>query len=125
MDEILTHERKRRWFVWGTAVTCTLSIPLIIGISNAFNGIAKEKATGLAAAAGGLAEGYLTFGVALAFAMPITAIFLLSRSFARGHGVRSLFSLVCIGWNALMLALAGLFLWLYLVYFPRAGAHPQ
>jgi hypothetical protein len=97
----------------------------LIGISNAFNGIAKEKATGLAAVAGGLAEGYLTFGVALAFAMPITAIFLLSRSFARGHGVRSLFSLVCIGWNALMLALAGLFLWLYLVYFPRAGAHPR
>ena len=125
MNDILIHERKRRWFVWGTVVTCTLSIPLIIGISNAFNGIAKEKATGLAAVAGGLAEGYLTFGVALAFAMPITAIFLLSRSFARGHGVRSFSSLVCIGWNALMLALAGLFLWLYLVYFPRAGAHPR
>jgi hypothetical protein len=125
MDDILTHERKRRWFVWGTVVTCTLSVPLIIGMSNAFNGIAKEKATGLAAVAGGLAEGYVTFGAVLAFAMPITAIFLLSRSFARGHGVRSLFSLVCICWNALMLALAGLFLWLYLVYLPRAGAHPR
>ena len=125
MDDILTHERKRKWFVWGTVVTCTLSIPLIVGVPNAFNGIAKEKATGLAAVAGGLAEGYLTFGVALAFAMPITAIFLLSRSFARGHGVRSLFSLVCICWNALMLALVGLFLWLDLVYLPRAGTHPR
>src|SRR6266567_699378 len=125
MDDILTHERKRRWFVWGTVVTCTLSIPLIIGISNAFRGISTEKATGLAAVAGGLAEGYVTFGVVLAFAMSITAIFLLSRSFARGHGVRSLFSLVCICWNALMLALAGLFLWLCLVYLPRAGAHPR
>src|SRR5439155_7766083 len=120
MDDILTHERKRRWFVWGTVVTCTLSIPLIIGMSNAFRGISTEKATGLAAVAGGLVEGYVTFGVVLAFAMPITAIFLLSRSFARGHGVRSLFSLVCICWNALMLALAGLFLWLCLVYLPRA-----
>ena len=125
MDDILTHERKRRWFVWGTVVTCTLSIPLIIGMSNAFRGISTEKATGLAAVAGGLAEAYVTFGAVLAFAMPITAIFLLSRSFARGHGVRSLFSFVCICWNALMLALAGLFLWLYLVYLPRAGAHPR
>jgi hypothetical protein len=125
MDDILTHERKRKWFVWGTVVTCTLSIPLIIGMSSAFRGVSTEKATGLAAVAGGLAEAYVTFGVVLAFALPIAAIYLLSRSFARGHGVRSLFSLLCICWNALMLALAGLFLWLYLVYLPRAGAHPR
>jgi hypothetical protein len=125
MDDILTHERKRRWFLWGTVVSCTLFIPLIIGMSNAFRGISTEKQTSLTAVAGGLAEGYVIYGVILAFAMPITAIFLLSRSFARGHGVRSLFSLVCICWNALMLALAGLFLWLYLVYIPRAGAHPR
>ena len=103
MDDILTHERKRKWFVWGTVVTCTLSIPLTIGMSNAFRGISTEKATGLATVAGGLAEAYVTFGVVLAFALPIAAIFLLSRSFARGHGVRSLFSLVCICWNALIL----------------------
>jgi len=125
MDDILTHERKRRWFLWGTVVSCTLFIPLIIGMSNAFRGISTEKQTSLTAVAGGLAEGYVIYGVILAFAMPITAIFLLSRSFARGHGVRSLFSLVCICWNALALALAGLFLWLYLVYLPRAGAHPR
>jgi hypothetical protein len=57
MDDILTHERKRRWFVWGTVVTCTLFIPLIIGMSNAFRGISTEKQTGLTAVAGGLAEG--------------------------------------------------------------------
>jgi len=125
MDDILTHERKRRWFVWGTVVSCTLFIPLIIGMSNAFRGLSTEKGTSLTAVAGGLAEGYVIYGVILAFAMPVTAIFLLSRSFARGHGVRSLFSLVCICWNALMLALTGLFLWLYLVYIPRAGAHPR
>jgi len=54
MDDILTHERKRRWFVWGTVVTCTLSIPLIIGMSNAFRGISTEKQTSLTAVAGGL-----------------------------------------------------------------------
>ncbi len=123
MDEILTHERKRKWFVWGIVLTCTLSIPLIIGMSKTFRGISAEHATGLGAFAGGLAEAYLTFAVVLAFALPITAIFLLSRSFVRGRAARSLFSLLCICWNALMLALAGLFLWLYLVYLPRVGAH--
>ena len=124
MDDIPTDERKRKWFIWGTVVTCTLSIPLIIGMSNAFRGISGEKATGVAALAGGIAEAYVTFGVVLGFALSIAAIFLLSRSFARGHGMRSLFSILGICWNALMLVLAGLCVWLYLVYLPRS-AHPQ
>jgi hypothetical protein len=122
MDELLTHERKRKWFVWGTVLTCTLSIPLITGMSKTFRGISAEHATGLFAVAGGLAEAYVTFAVVLAFVLPITAIFLLSRSFVRGRAARSLFSLLCICWNVFMLALAGLFLWLYLVYLPRVGA---
>jgi hypothetical protein len=93
MDDILTHERKRKWFVWGTVVTCTLSIPLIIGMSNAFRGISTEKATGLAAVAGGLAEAYVTFGVVLAFALPITAIFRVLpvslRRFSPSHSICS------------------------------------
>jgi hypothetical protein len=125
MDDILTHERKRKWFIWGTVVSCTLSIPFVIAISNAFRGLSTEKATGLAAVAGGLVEAYVTFGVVLGFVMPIAAIFLLSRSLARGHGMRSLFSILCICWNALMLSLVGLFLWLYLAYLPRTGAHPR
>ena len=124
MDDFLIHKRKRKWFIWGTVVTCTLSIPLITGMSNAFRGISAEKATGLAVVAGGLAEAYVTLGVVLAFALPVAAVFLLSRSLARGHGMRSLFSILCICWNGLMLALAGLFLWLYLVYLP-AAAHPR
>jgi hypothetical protein len=123
MDDILTHERKRKWFVWGAVVTCMLSIPLVIGIAQSFRGISAEHATGLAAVAGGLAEAYVTFAVVLAFALPLTAIFLLSRSFVKGHAARSFFSLLCICWNAIMLALSGLFLWLYLVYLPRLGAH--
>jgi hypothetical protein len=123
MDDILTHERKRKWFAWGTLVTCVLCIPLVIGVTQSFRGIFAEHATGLAAVAGGLAEAYVTFAVVLAFALPITAIFLLSRSFVRGRAARSLFSVLCICWNAFMLALAGLFLCLYLVYLPRIGAH--
>jgi hypothetical protein len=123
MDNILSHERKRRWFIWGTVLTCTLSIPLIIGISKSLRGVFEEKATGLAVVAGGLAEAYVMFAVVLAFVLPITAILLLARSFVRGHAARSFFSLLCICWNAFMLALAGLFLWLILVYLPHAGAH--
>src|SRR5438445_10109680 len=72
MDDILTHERKRKWFVWGTLVTCVLSIPIVIGMAQSFRGILAEHATGLAAVAGGLAEGYVAFAVVLAFALPIT-----------------------------------------------------
>src|SRR5260370_15246181 len=61
MDDILNHERKRKWFVWGMVVTCTLSIPLIIGMSNAFRGISKEKATGLAPVAGGCVLAFVNF----------------------------------------------------------------
>jgi hypothetical protein len=99
-----------------------LSIPLVIGMAQSFRGIFAQHATGLAAVAGGLAEAYVTFAVVLAFALPITAIFLLSRSFVKGHAARSFVSLLCICWNAIMLALSGLFLWLYLVYLPHLGA---
>src|SRR5258708_38862464 len=107
MDEILTHERKRKWFLWGTVLTCTLSIPLIIGMSKTFRGISAEHATGLSAVAGGLAEAYVTFAVVLAFALPITAIFLLSRSFVRGRAARSLFSFSASAGTHLCLPLLG------------------
>jgi hypothetical protein len=123
MDDIVSHDRKRKWFVWGTVVTCMMSIPLVIGMAQSFRGIFAEHATGLAAVAGGLAEAYVTFAAVLAFALPITAIFLLSRSFVKGHAARSFFSLLCICWNAIMLALSGLFRWLYLVYLPHLSAH--
>jgi hypothetical protein len=92
-------------------------------MAQSFRGIFAEHATGLAAIAGGLTESYVTFAVVLAFVLPITAIFLLSRSFVKGHAARSFFSLLCICWNAIMLALSGLFLWMYLVYLPHLGVH--
>jgi hypothetical protein len=47
--EQLERERQNKWFLWGTAFTWTLSIPLIVGVSNAFKGISEQKATGLGA----------------------------------------------------------------------------
>ena len=110
MDESFSHDRQRRFFFWGMILTGTLSIPLIICFINAFRGIFAEKATGLAAVAGGLAEAYVTLGVVLSLGLPVIAIVLLLKSFSAGHRMRGL-----------TLALAGLFVWGALVYLPRTA----
>lgn len=124
MDDTFSNDRKRTWFLWGIVLTCLLSAPLIVGLSNTFRGISEQKATGLGAVAGGLAEAYVIFAVILAFVLPLTAIFLLGRSVSRRHGMRAAFSVLCICWNAVTLVLAGLSVWLYFVYLPRVGARP-
>src|ERR1700732_3066743 len=47
----------------------------VVGILNAFNGIAKEKATGLAAVAGGISEALVTTAVGLFVAIPAGMMF--------------------------------------------------
>jgi len=119
MDDSSSDDRKRKYFIWGTVLTWTLSAPLIIGILSAFRGISEEKATGLGAIAGGLAEAYATFGLILAFVLPVCAIVLLVKSFSGGHRMRAIFSALYIGWSALALAFAGLLVWLSLIDLPR------
>jgi hypothetical protein len=80
-----------------------------------------EKATGLAAVAGGLAEAYVTLGVLLSLGLPVGAIILLLRSFSAGHRMRALISLLCICACALTLALASLFVWTVLIYLPHTA----
>ena len=121
MDDGTSEDRKRKWFLWGTVLTWTLSIPLIIGMFNSFREISSQKATGLGAVAGGLVEGYATFGLILALVLPVGAIVLLVRSFSGGRRMRALFSLLYICWSALTLVLAGLFVWLVFVYLPRGA----
>ena len=77
--EELERGHKKKLFLWGTVFTWTLSIPLIIGVSNGFKGISEQKATGLGAVLGALAEAYATFGLILAFVLPVVAIVLLVR----------------------------------------------
>jgi hypothetical protein len=120
MDDSLTYDRQRKSFFWGTVLTGTLSIPLIIVFFNAFRGISAEKATGLAAVAGGLAEAYVTLGVLLSLGLPVVAIILLLRSLSAGHPTRALISILCICACALTLALASLFVWAVLIYPPHA-----
>lgn len=120
MNASFSYDHKRKSFFWGTALTGILSIPLIIAFFNALKGISAERATGLAAIAGGLAEAYVTFGVLLSLGLPVAAIVLLLRSFSAGHRMRALISLLCICASALTLCLAALFMWGVLIYLPRA-----
>ena len=125
MDESSSDERKTKYFLWGTALTCTLSIPFLIGIFHAFQGISEQKATGVGAVAGGLAEAYAIFGLFLAFILPVAAIVLLVKSFSGRHSARALVSLLYICWSVLTLAFAGLFVWFSFIYLPHTAGGPR
>jgi hypothetical protein len=86
-----------------------------------FGGIQQEKATGLAAVAGGISEVYTTFGLILAFVLPVGAIVLLVRSFSGGHRVRTLISVLYICWSAFTLVLAGLLVCVFFIYLPHTS----
>jgi hypothetical protein len=125
MDERNTQDRARKWFLWGIALGWIPSLPLIIGFLNAFRGISEQKATGLGAVAGGLAETYLTFGMIVTVVSEMAAIVLLIRSFSRGHLGRGTVAVLSIGWSLLMLLLFGLFVWMFFVHLPHAAAPPR
>jgi hypothetical protein len=91
-----TYDRRRAWFVWGNILAWVVIVPFIFGLFNSFRGISEQKATGLGAVAGGIAEVYTTFGFILAFALPLGAIVLLVRSFSVVHGMSALLSLLSI-----------------------------
>ena len=83
-------------------------------------GIAGSRATGIAAVAGGFAEGYALMGMAATLICEVSAMVLLLRAFSRGHGVRSAFSALSICVSGLMILLFCLSLWL--IWFARHHA---
>ena len=84
----------RRRFLWGAALAWVPAIPMCIGLGSAFVGINHSKATGLAAVAGGLAETYVTIGLAATLICEVWAMTLRFRSFSRGHGLRGALSIL-------------------------------
>jgi hypothetical protein len=52
MEDSSSHDSKGKWYVWGTILTWTLSIPVIIAIFNSLREISEQKATGIGAVAG-------------------------------------------------------------------------
>lgn len=59
-------------------------------------------------------------GMAVTLICEVTAMSLLFRAFSRGHGVRSVFSVLSICMSGLMILLFGLSLWLF--WFQRRHA---
>ena len=104
-------DQSRKHFLWGVALVWLPAIPIFMGLRDTFIGINNSKATGLAAVVGGLAETYVTVGLAATLICEVWAITLLFRSFSRGHGLRSAFSIVSLCMSGLTLALFCLSLW--------------
>jgi hypothetical protein len=107
-------ERRKR-FLWGVCLAWTpflfLILPTAIGVFSAFRGISREKATGLAAIAGGLTEFFSTFGLAAILVFEVAAIILLLRAFSGSRTLRAVFSVISICCSLFMLTISGLFLW--------------
>ena len=110
MEEVHTDDLKRKRFLWGVALAW---LPLLPILTIGLKGIESQKATGLGASAAGWTELLCTVGLATVFIVPATAIVLLTRSFSTGHGTRKMLSLLSIAWCALLLFLAGFFVWLF------------
>jgi hypothetical protein len=119
MNASVGYDRKRTLFFWGMVLVGTSSIPFLVMFFNAFRGMSREKATGLAAVAGGLTEAYATLGFILSLVLPVVAIVLLARSLSGAGRTRKVFSSLLIVWSSFVLLLWGLGGWFFLIQMPR------
>ena len=116
MNASVGYDRKRTLFFWGMVLVGTSSIPFLVMFFNAFRGMSREKATGLAAVAGGLTEAYV---IILSLVLPVAAIVLLARSLSGAGRMRKVFSSLLIVWSSFVLLLWGLGGWFFLIQMPR------
>lgn len=112
-------DRKRRRFFVGLALAWLPFIPVPVGLANALHGISAQKATGLGAVAGGIAEMGAFYVVALAPILTVAAMVLLLRSLSKAHPLRNILAVISVCWGALMIAVLALFFWLVYVKFPQ------
>ncbi len=100
-------------FRWGVALAwLPFAVFFVPAIIHALRGISASRATGVGAVAGGLAQAAAMFGIVALVVSEIAAVVLLAQSFARGHSVRGIFSVLSIGCAVFVVALIGLMLWL-------------
>ncbi|MGC2193057.1 MAG: hypothetical protein WA628_00170 [Terriglobales bacterium] len=103
-------DKKR--FAWGVGLVW---VPMLLllgpGLFNAFRVIGQEKATGLAAEAGGFAEALATFGLLAFVVCQVAAIVLLARGMRREEWGRSMVAVVSIVSSVGILALTALATW--------------
>ncbi len=115
-ESAVDNDTKRKRFLWGIAIGWFSLIPLIYGCTNAFRGISEQKATGLGAVAGGIAEACTMFGVFAIVATEVGAIYLLVTSWSRGRSGRNFLSIITIAWSGLTLFLIFSAAWILITY---------
>jgi len=91
-------------------------IPTAIGVIASFAQMSNQRATGLGAVAGGLAEIVVTFGFVVIVASEIAAIVMLLRTFSRSHPIRAVVAIISVCCSGLLLFLMGLFFWVTTVH---------
>jgi len=101
-----------RRFVGGLLLAWVPWIPTLVGLGYAFRGISSQKATGVGAVAGGVAESLVLWGLLSMIACQLVAIIWLVRSISREHLMRSVVSVASVCASAMILLLMGLFVWL-------------
>jgi len=87
-------------------------VPTAIGFVNALVSITNQRATGLAAVAGGFAELLATFGLVVVVGSEVAAMVMLIRSSSCSHPIRTVVAIISVCCGGLLLCLVGLFLWL-------------
>ncbi len=91
------------------------TVPIFISV---FRSVSRQKATGLGAVAGGFTEAFTTLGLLAFLVSQIGAIWLLTRTFEKGHALRGLVSIVSIACSLALLFMMASAMWL-LVRFPH------
>jgi hypothetical protein len=117
-------DQDRKRFAWGVGLAW---LPLVLlagpGLFSALRGVSQEKATGLAAVAGGFAEALATFGLLAFVGCQVAAIVLLGRAVKREQWGRSMVAVISIVSSAGILALTALATW-WLWHIQGMGAVP-
>lgn len=106
----MDQEQKR--FAWGIGLAWVpIALFLIPSLIHGFRGLSQEKATGLAAVAGGIVEALSTFGLIAFVVCELTAIVLLLRVVKRDQWRRSLVAVISVVCSVIFLALTCLAVW--------------
>lgn len=84
-------------------------VPTAIGIISAFVSMSNQRATGLAAVAGGFAEILATFGLIVVVTSEVAGIVMLLRTLSRNHPMRTVVAVISVCCSGLLLASLGCF----------------
>jgi membrane-anchored protein YejM (alkaline phosphatase superfamily) len=98
-------DQDKKRFAWGLGLAWVpVLVAIVPGLINAFRGVSQEKATGLAAVAGGYAEFLATFGLVAFVVSQVVAIVLLARGIKREQWGRSMVAVVSIVCSVVILS---------------------